>query len=342
MRTPFYEIHKELGARFTDFNGWEMPLQYSGIVEEVRAVREEAGVFDISHMGRLLISSGDAFNVLQQLTTNNLEKLKPGKVQYNLLTNERGGVKDDITLYMLSQDKFFICVNAGNRDKVKEWLGRYLPVEDLSQQTVQIALQGRQSQKLLSEFYEVSNLRYYHFKTFGDTIISRTGYTGEDGFEIYAPVEEGLKLFRELVQKAKPCGLGARDVLRIEAGFPLYGHEISEDITPLEANLDRFVDLSKNFVGKEAMLKRDLRRKLFGLELLERGVPREGYEILKDGKVVGVVSSGTFSPTLDKGIALCFVELDERREGNGVLLRVRNRSLRGVLRNYPFIKRPKG
>jgi len=233
MRTPLYDTHRELGARFTDFNGWDMPLQYSGIVDEVRAVRESVGVFDISHMGRFFISGKDAFGVLQKLTTNNLGKLSPGKVQYNLFTNERGGVKDDVTIYMLSDGEFFVCVNAGNRQKIREWLERYIPVEDVSDRTLQVALQGRESERVLSRFYNVADLRYYHFKTFGDTLVSRTGYTGEDGFEIYAPLEEGLGLFKELVREAKPCGLGARDVLRIEAGFPLYGHEISEDITPL-------------------------------------------------------------------------------------------------------------
>lgn len=341
MRTPLYETHKKLGARFTDFNGWEMPLQYSGIVDEVRAVREESGLFDISHMGRLLVSGKDAFGVLQKLTTNNLEKLKPGRVQYNLLTNERGGVKDDITVYMLSEESFFLCVNAGNREKVKDWIGKHIPVRDISSETVQLALQGKKAVDILSAFFDVKDIKYYHFKTFGETIVSRTGYTGEDGFEVYAPVDEGVKLFRDLLKEAKPCGLGARDVLRIEAGFPLYGHEISEDITPLDANLDRFVDFSKDFVGRDALLKRKPERKLFGLELLEKGVPREGYEVLKEDRVIGTVSSGTFSPTLGKGIALCFVNVEERKEGNEVFLKVRNRLLRAVLRKYPFVKRPK-
>jgi len=339
MRTPLYEIHKNLKARFTDFHGWEMPLQYSGIVEEVKAVRGSAGIFDISHMGRIIVSGKDAFGVLQKLTTNNLKKLYPGKVQYNLFTNERGGVKDDVTIYMLSEEKFFICTNAANKEKIKSWLEEYIPVKDISDSTVQIALQGPESEEILKKYFNVEDLKYYHFRTFGDTIVSRTGYTGEDGFEIYAPVEDGVRLFEELVKRAKPCGLGARDVLRIEAGFPLYGHEISEDITPLEANLDRFVDLSKDFLGKGAMLSKEIRRKLFGLEMIDRGVPREGYEILKNGKVIGYVSSGTFSPTLGKGIALCFVDLEERKEGNEVLLKVRERFLKGVLRKYPFLKK---
>ncbi len=342
MRTPLYDTHRKLGARFIDFHGWEMPLQYSGVVDEVNAVRNSVGVFDISHMGRLLVSGKEAFDVLQRLTTNNLEKLSPGKVQYNLFTNERGGVRDDVTIYMLSEEEFFICVNAGNREKIKKWLSEFIPVEDLSNRTIQIAVQGRDSEEVLGRFFEVSDIKYYRFKVFGDTIVSRIGYTGEDGFEVYTPIEEGVKLFEELANEVKPCGLGARDVLRIEAGFPLYGHEISEDITPLEANLDRFVDLSKDFLGKEAMLSKEIKRKLFGLELLTRGVPREGYRIHKGDKEIGTVSSGTFSPTLGKGIALCFVDLEERIEGNEVSLEVRGKRLKALLRQYPFVRGKKG
>ncbi|RUM30953.1 MAG: glycine cleavage system aminomethyltransferase GcvT, partial [Aquifex sp.] len=240
MKTPLYYVHKQLKAKFTNFAGWIMPLQYSSIVEEVRAVREEAGVFDISHMGRILIQ--DPEGKLQFFTTNNLNKLSVGRVQYNLLPNERGGVKDDITVYMLSEGEFFLCVNAANRKKVVKWLSPHLKLRDVSENFVQIALQGPKSEEILSKFFPVSEIKYYRFKVFDGTIISRTGYTGEDGFEIYAPPEKGKELFSELIKLAKPCGLGARDVLRIEAGLPLYGNEISEEITPIEANLERFVD----------------------------------------------------------------------------------------------------
>ena len=339
METPLYEIHKDLGARFTDFHGWRMPLQYRGIVEEALAVRNETGVFDVSHMGRFLVRGKGVKEKLQKLTTNNFEKLREGKVQYNLITNEEGGIKDDVTVYMLSEESYMFCVNAGNRGKVKNWLSRFVDVEDISQETVQIALQGPESRRILSEFYEVGDLRFYTFRKFGEVIVSRTGYTGELGYEIYLPVEEGIELFRKLCKKAQPCGLGARDVLRIEAGFPLYGHEIDESITPLEANLDRFVDLSKDFVGKEAMLSKKVSRKLFGLELTEKGVPRQGYKIYRNGTLIGQVSSGTYSPYLKKGIALCFVDLENRKEGLEVELEVRSKKLKGKLRSYPFVKK---
>ncbi len=338
-KTPLYEIHKRLKARFTPFAGWSMPLQYTSVIEEVKAVREKAGLFDISHMGRILVKGKDAKEKLQYLTTNNLNKLKPGKVQYNLLTNERGGVKDDVTIYMLSEEKFFICCNAANREKVVSYLSNYVDVEDLSDKLIQFALQGSESEAILSKYYDVKDLKFYNFRTFGEVIISRTGYTGEDGFEVYAPPKEGIKLFIELLKEAKPCGLGARDVLRIEAGFPLYGHEISEDITPLEANLDRFVDLSKDFLGKEEMMKKPVRRKLFGLVMVDKGIPREGYSIYKDKKEIGKVSSGTFSPTLNRGIALCFVELSERKEGNPVEVKIRERLLKAELKSYPFVRK---
>ncbi len=338
-KTPLYEIHKRLKARFTPFAGWSMPLQYTSVIEEVKAVREKAGLFDISHMGRILVKGKDAKEKLQYLTTNNLNKLKPGKVQYNLLTNERGGVKDDVTIYMLSEEKFFICCNAANREKVVSYLSNYVDVEDLSDKLIQFALQGSESEAILSKYYDVKDLKFYNFRTFGEVIISRTGYTGEDGFEVYAPPKEGIKLFIELLKEAKPCGLGARDVLRIEAGFPLYGHEISEDITPLEANLDRFVDLSKDFLGKEEMMKKPVRRKLFGLVMVDKGIPREGYSIYKDKKEIGKVSSGTFSPTLNRGIALCFVELSERKESNPVEVKIRERLLKAELKSHPFVRK---
>ncbi len=338
MRTPLYEIHRTLGARFINFHGWEMPLQYSSVIDEAQAVRTSCGLFDISHMGRLLVEGKGVFEVLQKLTTNNLKKLKPGRVQYNLITNEEGGVKDDVTIYMLSENKFFLCVNAVNREKILSWLERFIRARDLSSETVQIALQGKESPKLLSEFYDVSGLKYYGFKTFGKVIVSRTGYTGEDGFEIYAPVDVGIELFRALVSKVKPCGLGARDLLRIEAGYPLYGNELSESITPLEANLDRFVDFSKDFIGKDAILSKEVKKKLFGLEMIDGGVPRRGYKVFLSDEAVGEVSSGTYSPILRKGIALCFVDINHREEGKEVYLKVRDKNMRATLRSYPFLR----
>lgn len=342
LETPLIEFHQKLKAKFTEFAGWKMPLYYTSIIDEVKAVREKSGIFDVSHMGRILVYGKNSKEKLQFLTTNNINKLFPGKVQYNLLTNEKGGVKDDITVYMISEEEYFICCNAVNRKKVLNWFKENsLKFEDLSDKLLQIALQGPESEKILKKFFDIEGMKYYTFKKFNETIISRTGYTGEDGFEVYIPVKEGKELFQELLKFSKPCGLGARDVLRIEAGFPLYGHEISEEITPIEANLDRFVDLSKEFIGKEEILKKEVKRKLFGLEMIEKGIPREGYKIFKGNKEIGIISSGTFSPTLNKGIALCFVEIEERKENNEVEVEIRNRRFKAILRKYPFVRRKK-
>ncbi|RMH79911.1 MAG: glycine cleavage system aminomethyltransferase GcvT [Acidobacteria bacterium] len=340
MNTPLYDYHVKLHARFTEFANWIMPLEYSSIKEEVFSVRSSCGIFDLCHMGRILVKDGE--EKLQWLTSRSIRNLPVGRVQYNLLLNERGGVKDDITLYKLSEGEFLLCVNAVNREKVLLWLSEHgLEVRDLSHNYVQIALQGPKARERMERFFSVGDLKYYHFAVFKDVIVSRTGYTGEDGFEVYAPKDVGLELFKELVEVCAPCGLGARDVLRIEAGMPLYGHELSEEITPIEAGLDRYVSLNKDFIGKEALLNKEVKRRLYGLELLVRGVPREGYKIVLGDRHVGYVSSGTFSPTLKRGIALCFVDRESTLEGLRVELLIRGKRFPAVLKSLPFIKKPK-
>ncbi len=338
MKTPLYNLHKSLGAKFTEFAGWEMPVEYSSISKEVLSVREACGIFDISHMGRLLIK--DSLERLEYLTSRRITKLKPKRVQYNLLMNQRGGIRDDITIYRLSEDEFFLCVNAANKEKVYEWFkDNGIKVEDISNKTIQFALQGHKAVEVLKNYFPVEEIKYYHFEVFDGTIVSRTGYTGEDGFEVYAETSKGIELFEKLIKACTPCGLGARDVLRIEAGMPLYGHELSEEITPFEANLDRYVSLEKDFLGKEELLKKEIKRRLFGLELLSRGVPREGYRVFYKDEPIGYVSSGTYSPTLQRGIALCFVDVNLRQEGLEVELEVRGKRLPAKLRNYPFLKK---
>jgi len=315
-----------------------MPLYYTSIVEEVLAVRNSVGVFDVSHMGRIWVKGKGVKQKLDFLTANSLDKLSYGKVQYNLFTNERGGIKDDVTIYMMGEDEYFLCVNCANRQKMIDWLRSWdVKVEDWTYQSVQIALQGKEAESKLSRFFEVKGIKRYNFAKFGNVIVSRTGYTGEDGFEIYAPIEVGKEIFLELIRDVPLCGLGARDVLRIEAGFVLYGHEISEDISPRRASLDRFLSKEKEFLGKAVIFSEEPKERLFGLEMLEKGVPREGYEILSDGKVIGRVSSGTFSPTLNKGIAMCFVDVDNLQEGREVLLSIRGRHVRARLRERFFI-----
>jgi aminomethyltransferase len=344
MRTPLFPVHKKLGARFTDFHGWEMPLEFSSAVKEALSVRQSSGIFDISHMGRLRVRGEDARSLLENLTTNRVSRLTDGRVQYTLFTSERGTVLDDATLYRISENSYLICVNASNREKILGWIRKKagemgfsrLVVEDLSPATVQIALQGPQSADILSELYPVGDLSRYRFKTFGDIIISRTGYTGEDGFEIYAPRREGVDIYLKLLKKTTPCGLASRDILRIEAGFPLYGNELSEDITPLEAGLDRFVDLGKDFVGSEPLRKADHQRVLRGVRLEERGIPRRGYSVMQGSEKVGTVSSGTYSPSLGCGIALAFVK-KELPLGTPVEILIRNRRVRATLTRTRFI-----
>jgi aminomethyltransferase len=292
-----------------------MPLQYSSILDEAKAVRNSAGVFDVSHMGRIFVRGKNAEGFLNYLTTNDVGRLKEGEVQYSLIPNDRGGVIDDITVYRLSENEFMLCVNAANREKVLRHFEKFVPdygveVEDRSEELVQLALQGREAEGVIGELFpEAPKLKYYTFLEASGVIVSRTGYTGEDGFEIYIPAEGGIELFKEFLKRGvKPCGLGARDVLRIEAGFPLYGHELSEELNPLEANLKRFVKTDKEFFGKEKLLGREPKRKLRGLILSKRTVARRGDKVFLEGKPVGEVSSGTFSPTLGRSIALAFLD----------------------------------
>ncbi len=342
-RTPLYSLHKRFGARFVPFAGYEMPVQFSSILEEAKEVRKGVGVFDVSHMGRIFVSGNRAEEFVEYLTTNKVSKLKKGDVQYSLILNDRGGVVDDITVYKLSSDRFMLVVNAANREKVLSLVGRLnenfgAKVEDKTEELVQLAVQGPKAAEVLEKLFPgVSQLKYYTFGIFDGALISRTGYTGEDGFEIYLPAEGGLSLYEKLVKEGvKPCGLGARDVLRIEAGFPLYGHELDEDKDPREANLSRFIDLSKEFFGKEALLSREPKRRLRGLILDGRRVARGGEKVYFEGLPVGEVSSGTFSPNLGSSIALAF--LDKGVEmGSSVEVEIRGRRIPAKVVKSRFI-----
>ncbi len=332
-RTPLYSLHKRFGARFVPFAGYEMPVQFSSILEEAKEVRKGAGIFDVSHMGRIFVSGDRAEELVEYLTTNRVSKLKEGDVQYSLILNDKGGVVDDITVYKISSDRFMLVVNAANREKVLSHIGRLnetfgAKVEDKTGGLVQLAVQGPKAAEMLEKIYPgVSELKYYTFGNFDGALISRTGYTGEDGFEVYLPAEGGLSLYEKLVKEGvKPCGLGARDVLRIEAGFPLYGHELDEDKDPREANLSRFIDLSKEFFGKEALLSREPKRKLRGLILEGRRVARGGEKVYFEGRPVGEVSSGTFSPNLGSSIALAFLD-KEVEMGSTVEVEIRGKRI---------------
>ncbi|MFN3698861.1 MAG: glycine cleavage system aminomethyltransferase GcvT, partial [Dictyoglomus sp.] len=307
-------------------------------------------IFDISHMGRILVKGNSAKDFLQHITTNDINKLFPGKAQYSLILNYSGTIMDDIIVFMLNHDEFLLVVNAINTEKVLNWLKQNntlnLEISDLTKETILLAIQGPKSEETLEKYLKInlSEIKYYHFikSPFGNTelLISRTGYTGEDGFEILADLKTGKKIFLDLVYKENitPCGLGARDTLRIEMGYPLYGHEIDENTTPWEANLAWVVKLNKgDFIGKKALIeKKDKKTKyLNGFIMVENGIPRVGYEVYLKEEKIGYITSGTFSPILKLGIGMLYTYIDIQNE---VFIKIRERYLRAKIEKPPFIK----
>ncbi|MCY3556164.1 MAG: glycine cleavage system aminomethyltransferase GcvT [Gemmatimonadetes bacterium] len=355
LKTALYDRHQALGARLVPFSGWEMPVQYEGILAEHHAVRMAAGLFDVSHMGRVEISGPDAVAFANHITVNDVEKLKPYRSQYTLACRADGGVIDDFLVYRLP-DRLLVVPNAGNREKDLDWFRRHavaydVEIRDLSSESVLIALQGPLSEQILDPLAEVGldSLRFQDFvetRVGGiDARVFRTGYTGEDGFEIWYPTEHAGTLWDLLLESGasrglKPCGLGARDTLRLEAGLALYGHEIDESINPIEAGLGWTVKLKKpDFIGRNALqaVRRDgVERKLVGLKLLERGIPRQGYEILHDQVPVGRVVSGAISPTLGHGIGTGFVPVELAERGTGLAIGIRGRHIAAEVVKLPF------
>lgn len=359
-KTVLNQIHHQAGARMVEFGGWEMPVQYSGVIAEHMAVREAAGLFDVSHMGEIEVSGPQAFAFLQYATINDVATLVDGQIQYTALCYPTGGVVDDLTLYRFAADNYLLCVNATNSDKDFTWLQQLLRESDFSElnlinrsaEYAQLALQGPLAEKILAELTEtdLSTIKYYCFaegQVAGvSTIISRTGYTGEDGFELYCPTAGGVTLWRQLMAVGEPLGLvptglGARDTLRLEKAYALYGHEITADILPLEARLAWITKLNKGeFVGSQALLAANesgLQRKLIGLKLTEPGVPRESYPVLCDGREVGYVTSGTMSPCLKKGIALALVAAEVAEGGQELQIAIRKRQVATERVKLPFV-----
>lgn len=338
FKTPLYEQHLEAKAKVIEFGGWLMPVQYTGIVAEHRKVREGAAIFDLSHMGRVQIAGPAAARFLQFLTTNDLSKLAIGRAQYSLLCNRAGGVRDDILVYRLADSEYLLVVNASNRIKVLGWIedikassfkdagASDFTVDDRTLETVMVGIQGPQSESVLRSLtdIELKQLRYYHVSqanVIGEKgLVSRTGYTGEDGFEVILPVDAGIRLWRELSKRVATgevalAGLGARDTLRMEAGMPLYGHELDETINPLEVGLSRFVRMDKGaFVGRDALLlvaQNGPKRRLLGLEMPDRAIARQGTQVMAAASRVGQVTSGSFSPTLERSVAMALVDADK-------------------------------
>jgi aminomethyltransferase len=358
-RTPLYEQHLALGARLVEFGGWEMPVQYSSILEEHRAVRTRAGLFDVSHMGEFKVEGKDALAFLQYLVPNDVGRLAIHQALYSQLCLPDGGTIDDLIIYYLAENHYMMVVNAANIDKDFAWVekqARNFDVQATNQSdaTALLALQGPESLAILQPLTgeDLSAIRYYHC-TPGmvdgiNCIISRTGYTGEDGFELYCAPVDVVKLWNDLLAAGKqhgllPAGLGARDTLRLEAGYCLYGHELDEQTNPLEANLGWTVKLNKgDFIGHNALLKvkeEGLKRKLIGIEMIERGVSRGGYAIFENDQQIGALTSGAPSPTLNKNIGMGYVEAAHAVAGKTVQIDIRGKRTAAQIVALPFYKR---
>jgi aminomethyltransferase len=358
--TPLNAVHRRMNAKMVDFGGWDMPVQYSGILEEHNAVRNAVGVFDVSHMGEIEIRGPEALNLVDYISTNAASRLKIGQAHYSGLLYEHGGFVDDILVHKVDDDHFFICVNASNQEKDFDHIvlmnSMKANVEFASDRYAQIAIQGPKALATLQKMTAtpLAPIKYYHF-TDGEVAgvwarIARTGYTGEDGFEIYIGPDEAPGTWDKILEAGaefgiKPCGLGARNTLRLESKMALYGHEIDASINPLEADLGWIVKFDKDdFVGKAALEKQKangLNRKLTGFEMTGRGIGRDGYEVWLDGKPAGFVTSGGPSPTLNKNIGLCYLPVEAAEAGRRIQIMIRNQPVDAVTVPTPFYKRAK-
>jgi aminomethyltransferase len=355
LRTPLYDWHVSRGGRMVEFGGWDMPVQYTNITDEHNAVRTAAGLFDVSHMGRLSFAGDGALDLIQHVWSNDAASMKDFQARYGLLTNDQGGIRDDVLVYRWPYG-WAMVVNASNRPKIVAWLAerkgsRDVRVMDQTEQTCMVAVQGPRAVELCRGLTEAdpSQLGYYRaaptrYKDV-NCVVSRTGYTGEDGVEIMTTAAMAATLCDELVARGvRPCGLGARDTLRLEAAMPLYGHELTEETDPLQAGLGWAVKLDKgDFIGRDAILRRkeDATRPMrVGLELEGKRIAREGAAVLKEGRPVGRVTSGTFTPTLQKAIAMAYVEPALAAAGTALEVDVRGRAERARVVPLPFYRRP--
>lgn len=355
-RTPFCDVLKELGGRFVDFAGFDMPVQFEGILSEHKAVRENVGLFDVAHMGEIVFTGGGALNTLQNLLCNDYSTLKPGRVRYSPMLNKNGGVVDDVLVYCFDSEHYLMCVNASNIDKDYRWITSNLQpdttAENISDTTAQLAVQGPNAVKVIGKIFNQKDIpqKYYSFTEIPDlldspVLLSRTGYTAEDGFEIYCSADEALKLFDIVMEAGKEydmklCGLGARDTLRLEGAMPLYGHEMNDNTLATEIGLDHFIKINKpDFIGKDALTSAAPKYQRLGVELIDRGIAREHSAVYDGDRKVGEVTSGTMSPTLGKAIAMVRVERDF--DADELDIDVRGRRLKAKVVPLPFYKREK-
>ncbi len=367
-RTPLYDTHIALGARMVEFSGWEMPVQYSGIIQEHHTVRKAAGLFDIDHMGQFDVSGADALAFLQHLLSADLSTLEVNQAKYAILCYADGMVVDDTFVYKLpgattlkgagtnsARPHYMIVVNASNREKDFAWMNAHrggfkIDLRDISDEFYMLAFQGPKAEEVLQriESFDLSKIKYHHVREFKihneRGWIARTGYTGEDGFELFIPIKHYKHVWDAILETGKdggvkPIGLGARDSLRFEAKFALYGHEIDAQTTPIEAALSWACDLNKEFIGRDALLKQKLegvKKKLVGFEMIDRGIARKDYPIAKDGQTIGVVTTGMFAPTLEKNLGLGFVPPEFAAVATEFDVIVRGKPLKARVVKTPF------
>ena len=352
-KTPLFERHQALGGNIVDVGGWALPVQYTSILDESKAVRERAGLFDVSHMGEIDILGSGAYDYIQKMVTNDVTTMVPGKCRYAILCYENGGAVDDVLIYKFADDRYTFIVNAGNIDKDYEWMASHVfgdvKVVNNSAKWGQLALQGPMHQQVLDKAGYEGELpaKFYTFnpemKVAGiRCLVSRTGYTGEDGVELYCAAEDTVKLHTALMEAGKcvdmlPCGLGARDTLRFEAGMPLYGHEMNENITPVECDLGFAIKFKHDFIGKEALQQPRTRRRI-GLKLVGKGIARPGAEVYCNGENVGVVTSGNPTPAIGGICAMALVKADAPEDGKWEVI-VRNKHIECEFAPLPFYKR---
>ncbi len=362
-KTPLYERHQKLKATMIEFGGWCMPVQYTAVIEEHRATRSAAGIFDICHMGEIEVRGTGAQDLLQSIMSRNLEGQEIGQMRLSVMPNTRGGILDDLTVYKLGGEHYMVVTNAVTKDGDFEWIRKAqkekglsgVTLRDISDATGKIDLQGPKSQAILQKISKenLASLKYYHFmntEVLGiPSIVSRSGYTGEDGFEIYADTRQIGEIFDALLSAGtpmglKPVGLGARDTLRIESGMMLYGHEMDETITPFEVVYGWLVDLKKEFIGCEALRKQKeegVQKKLIGFEMTDRGIARHGYRVLSNGREIGHVTSGTFAPTLGKAVGFAFVDRAHEKPGAEIEIEIRGQQAKARVVPLPFYRRSK-
>lgn len=359
-RTPLYDLAKDSGAKIVDFHGWQMPLQFSKIQEEHEAVRNKAGLFDVSHMGEVAVNGEDALSFMQYIMTNDVSKVKTGSAQYTAMCYENGGTVDDLIFYKRAENDFLLVLNASNIDGDYEWITSHVKgnvnIENISDRVALLAIQGPKAEGILQSLTETNlgTIKFFKFREDVDiqgarALVSRTGYTGEDGFEMYCKAEDAALLWKNIMKAGtseglQPCGLGARDTLRFEANLPLYGQELSPQITPIEAGIGFAVKVKKDadFIGKTVLKKQKqegVSRKVVGLEMMEKGIPRPEYEVFVGDEKIGEVTTGTQSPTLKKNVGLALLNREYTELGTQVDVQVRKKRLRAQVVKTPFYSR---